>query len=185
MNQPLATATTLAMLCLATAAQAQAPAVAGAPASPWAEFAPILGDFDQRGGGEPGEATGWTTFTADLQGQVLVRRTHTAFAATSARPSTSHDDLLIVYRAENGLRADYFDGQGKLVRYTVSPMSSMQKITFLSEPGPGPRFRITYDWSGGPLEISFDVAQPATPDQFRNHARVIATRRRVVASPGR
>jgi hypothetical protein len=51
---------------------------------------------------------------------------------------------------------------------------------FLSEPGTGPRFRFTYDWSGGGALkiIFFEIAPPTAQDTFSKYLEATVMRRR-------
>ena len=48
----------------------------------------------------------------------------------------------------------------------------------MSEPGPGPRFRLTYDWSAPEaLKIVFEMAPPNAPEKFNKYLEGTAKRR--------
>jgi len=66
------------------------------------------------GGGAPGAGTGAFSFKADLDGHVLVRRN------VAVMPNGRHEDLMVVYRDPQGLRATYFDNEGNTIQYAVS-----------------------------------------------------------------
>src|SRR5215813_7620141 len=71
----------------------------------------LVGDWQGEGGGKPGQASGGGfSFTFELQGKVLVRRSFSEYAATPERPGFRHDDLMVVYQDQGGkgFRAIYF-----------------------------------------------------------------------------
>jgi len=118
--------------------------------------------------GEAGGSAGTATFAAGLQGRVLVRTSYAEYPATSSRPASRHDDLLIVYAAENGaLRADYYDNEGHVIRYAVQAPSPGQAL-FVSDASPGnPRYRLQYVLApGGVLHGRFEIAPPGKPEAF-------------------
>ena len=59
----------------------------------------LVGEWKGEGGGKPGQATaGGFSFSFELQGKVLIRRSFSEYAATAERPGFRHDDLMIVYQ---------------------------------------------------------------------------------------
>jgi hypothetical protein len=148
-------------------------AAGGSPevAAEWKELAPLLGDWTAVGTGKPGEGTGGFTLTPDAGGKVLVRR---SFAEYPKQPR--HDDLMVIYREGGAIKASFFDSEGHVIRYAVT--AGEKKAVFLSEPGPGPRFRLTYDWGDAQaLKILFEVAAPNAPDKFTKYLEGSARRR--------
>ncbi len=141
----------------------------GGARDPWLPMKTLLGTWD---GGDGSAAQGRSTFTfaTDLQQAILVRKSHGEYPATANRPAFSHDDLTIVYRDANGaFRADYFDNEHHVIRYSVSADSA--RITFLSDTtAPGPAFRLTYRSAGvDSLFITFAIAPPTSPRQFATY----------------
>jgi hypothetical protein len=69
---------------------------------------------------------------------------------------------MIVYRDEtsHGLAAIYFDNEGHVIRYTLSPAS--QGVVFLSDGAANQmRYRMTYTPTGkDSLKIKFEIAAP-------------------------
>lgn len=142
-------------------------------AAEWKELAPLLGDWTAVGTGKPGEGTGGFSLTPDAGGKVLVRR---SFAEYPKAPR--HDDLMVIYREGGALKASFFDSEGHVIRYAVTAAPAEKKAVFLSEPAPGPRFRLTYDWSDAQtLKIVFEVAAPNAPDKFNKYLEGAAKRK--------
>ena len=81
----------------------------------------LLGDWQADGGGKPGEASGGFTFASGLQERVIVRTNYAEYLAAADKPSSRHDDLMVLYAAESGeIRADYYDSEGHVIRYAGS-----------------------------------------------------------------
>jgi hypothetical protein len=70
---------------------------------PWRGLRFLLGNWTGEGGevGAGGEQTaigsGWFSFALDLQDNIIVRKNHAHYAATSEKPAYDHDDLMIIY----------------------------------------------------------------------------------------
>jgi hypothetical protein len=144
----------------------------------------LLGTWEGVGSGKPGEATGQATFAPGLQGRIMTRTSYADTPATSTAPASRHDDLLIIYAAEDGrLRADYWDNEGHVIRYAVSVPSARSAI-FVSDIVTGaPRYRLTYQMGAdGALRGTFAVAPPGKPEDF---AQYLAWDSRKVPAKGR
>jgi hypothetical protein len=141
-----------------------------APApSPWAELAPLLGEWQAEGSGQPGASGGTFSFTPDLDRAVVTRRAHSEYPATKSRPAFAHDDLMVIFHEGDATRAIYFDNEGHTIRYAVH--AEAKKVVFLSESAPGPRFRLTYEWSSdGVLNVAFEIAPPGD-GPFKTYVR--------------
>jgi hypothetical protein len=128
-------------------------------ADDWGPAQFLVGKWMGEGSGEPGKGTGSFSFTPDLQGKVLVRKSFAEYPAANGRPASRHDDLMIVYRDDAGkLRATYFDSEGHVIQYAVN--SSGDGVAFVSD-GPGPRYRLTYANTGKDgLRLKFEIAPP-------------------------
>lgn len=166
--------TLMAVLC---------PAQQVSPA-PWSKFQFMLGSWSAAGSGSPGEGAGEFSFTFDLQNRVLVRRSHTEYPASANRPAFAHDDLMIIYADEQQLfHADYYDNEGHVIRYAVEFSADGNTCTLVNDPSPSqPRFRLIYKRSQeGRLAISFDIAPPGQPDNFKNYVAGTATSKAAVA----
>jgi hypothetical protein len=151
-----------AALALVSSLGAQAPVPALDP------FAPVrflVGEWRGEGDGRPGQSTGMATFRFELEGKVLVRRSHADYPAAKGRPASRHEDLLTLFTEGGPLKALYLDNEDHVIRYLVSAVP--EGVAFTSEPGPGPRFRLTYlRKSEALVTVRFEMAPPSKPDVF-------------------
>lgn len=139
----------------------------------------LLGDWRADGGGKPGEAVGGFTFAPSLQDRVIVRTNYAEYPATADKPSSRHDDLMVLYATESGqLRADYYDSEGHVIRYVGSTPSS-NELTLVSEVLSGaPRFRLNYRLTpDGVLGGRFEIAPPGKPESFAPYLAWTSRRR--------
>lgn len=151
----------LGLVVLAPAAAAALP-----PALAPLEF--LVGDWVGGGGGTPGQSEGGTSFTPGLQGRVLIRTNFAVTAATAAAPASRHDDLMIVYADERGvIRADYYDNEGHVIRYTVV-VPRRGEVVFTSDAATGgPLYKLTYAAGpSGAVSGTFAIAPPGKPGAF-------------------
>ena len=144
---------TLFALCLSLA-----PFTASAQ-EPFSNLQFLIGKWEAEG--KPGEATGHTEFSLDIQGHALVRHNHAEYPPASGRPAYVHDDLLVTYDevkpvAKKGI---YLDAAGYYARYTVTS-SAPGQATFVSDPIPGfPRYRVSYSMlPDGRLSTTIEVS---------------------------
>ncbi len=139
----------------------QAPA-SGADA--WKSLGFLEGTWVASAGGVA--TSGVYTFRHELGGHVLAR--HSSSDPKCKGPATfdcEHGDLLYVYEDRPGqpLKAIYFDNEGHTIHYDVTTPTPTSAV-FLSEPGPGPRFRLTYELSGGVMAGKFQTQMPGQTD---------------------
>jgi hypothetical protein len=153
---------------------------AAAVAAPdtWAPVRSLVGEWRGEGSARPGEGRGTFSFRFDLGGSVLVRRDHAEYPAAGGRPAVVHDGLMVVYPQGSALAAVYFDNEGHVIRYDVSPAAP--GVVFLSEPVAGaPRYRLTYEpVARDEVMVTFEVAPPGEPPAFKTY---VAGRSRRVA----
>jgi hypothetical protein len=131
----------------------------------WGALQYLVGTWTGEGGGTPGQSAGSFSFTPDLQGKILVRKSRAEYAATKDKPAFAHDDLMIVFResdetAEGALRAIYYDSEGHVIHYSVIMFGD--RIVFTSEPSRrAPQYRFTYArQSTEELRMKFEIAPP-------------------------
>ncbi len=147
--------------------------LAGAPiplfADPAGQLGFLLGDWTGTGAGNPGQGVGSFSFSADVQGHVLVRRAHSEYPATPERPATVHDDLMVVYAEQS--KAIYFDNEGHVIHYDISIDTSRKIATFVStDPAPSPLFRLTYKAENpDELAITFEIAMNGKTDSLKTY----------------
>ena len=115
-----------------------------------------------------GATAGTATFATSLQDRVIIRTSFAAYPATATSGPSRHDDLMIIYAAGPALiRADYFDNEGHVIRYTVT-VKGTADVLFESDTIAGePRYRLTYVLApDGLLRGTFSIAPPGMPDAF-------------------
>jgi len=128
---------------------------------PWKPLEFLIGDWIGEGSGGPGQGAGEFSFHFDLQKNVLIRKNFAEYPAQAGRPASRHDDLMIVYLDEQTKRprAVYFDSEGHVIRYTVTPAGS--GLVFESEAGePGMHYRLTYTPAGERIKGKFEMRAP-------------------------
>jgi hypothetical protein len=128
----------------------------------------LLGKWEAAGGGTPGEGTGSATFSLSLQDRVMLRSSFAEYPATDRTPATRHDDLMIIHAdGAAGLRADYYDSEGHVIRYSVT-VPAAGDVRFVSDVvANAPRFQLTYRLaSDGLLKGEFSIAPPGKPEEF-------------------
>jgi hypothetical protein len=169
--------TVLMAFAAAAAMWAQAPAGVAAPvADPFLPVRFLVGEWKGEGDGKPGQSTGLAAFRFDLDGKVLVRRSHADYPAASGRPASHHEDLMTLFQEGGQLKALYLDNEGHVIRYLGATVPS--GVTFTSEPGPGPRFRLTYLKAAEEdrVALRFEIAPPGKPEAFSTYLEA-ATRK--------
>ena len=145
-------------------------------AEDWGPAQFLVGHWTGEGTGQPGNGSGAFSFAPDLAGHVLVRKSFAEYPAADGKPAFRHDDLTIVYRDEtsHGLQAIYFDSEGHVIRYTVSPAGG--GVVFLSDGAASQmRYRMTYTPAGqNSLKIKFEIAAPGK--EFTTYIEAAARR---------
>jgi hypothetical protein len=144
---------------------------------PWDAWLFLAGDWTGSGSGSPGQGSGKFSFKFDLGGKVLIRHNVADYPATKERPAFRHEDLMTIYPdpAGSGMKADYFDNEGHVIHYSATAEGG--HWIFLSDPAPGPRFRLTYSkLTGSSLEIKFEIAGPQPDAPFKTYITATATR---------
>ncbi|MFY9151543.1 MAG: hypothetical protein WAO52_06005 [Prolixibacteraceae bacterium] len=104
-----------------------------------------MGEWKGEGSGQPGQGVGTFSFQTDLDGKILVRKSHSEFQANGNRPAAIHDDLMIVSPdfTGNPTKAVYFDNEGHTINYTITYAENT--VVLLSEKIPNvPVFRLSY-----------------------------------------
>ncbi len=150
------------------------------PTDEWKEFDFLLGEWTWVGGGQPGQGKGVSTFRSELDGTVLVRKTHLDYPATKERSAFAHDDLIYVYHdpQDSSVRAIFFDGEGHVIRYALTAASGGNSVEFVSEAAPGgTRCRMTYARTGeDSVREKFEIAPPGKPNDFATYVEFTAMR---------
>jgi len=125
-----------------------------------ARFQPIeflFGQWTAKGGGaSAGQGSGEFSFEPQVNKQIVVRKNFAEYTS-GKEAGTRHDDLMIVYRENDSLRAIYFDSEGHTIHYMVRSPSANVAV-FESDPTqPGPKYRLTYSLQGAELDGKFEV----------------------------
>ena len=83
-------------------------------AAPLQPFAFLLGNWTAA----PGAAgeTGAFSFTAEVQGQTIVRKNHADYPASAGKPASRHDDLMVMAVEHGAVHAAYYDNEGHVIR---------------------------------------------------------------------
>jgi hypothetical protein len=103
-----------------------------------------------------------------LQDRVVLRTSYAEYPATGGQAASRHDDLMIIYAVPGaGARADYWDNEGHVIRYSVQSPAPGRAV-FVSEARPGePRYRLSYALEASDvLKGEFAIAAPAAPGSF-------------------
>src|SRR5207244_4383991 len=100
----------------------------------------LLGEWEAVG--TPSGERGGFTFSVTVQDRVMVRTNYAEYPARDGRPSSRHDDLMIVYVEGGRLNALYIDSEEHVIRYAVQPHGD-HEVVFISESKPAePRYRL-------------------------------------------
>jgi hypothetical protein len=149
----------LLLCCLPMAAQT---APSAAPAS-FKSLSFLEGTWEARTA-ENGavKASGLYAFKSELGGHVLAR--HSSTDPNCKGPASfdcAHGDLLYIFQDGEGqpLKAIYFDNEGHVIHYTVTTPTPTSAV-FLSEPGPGPQFRLVYELKDASMNGKFQMQMP-------------------------
>jgi hypothetical protein len=154
------------IVCLTVSAQTASPS-AGKFGPQWRL---LIGEWTS----EPTAAggTGSCAFRFDLGGHILVRTNHAELPVAGSRGAGKHDDLMVIYpgASEAEARATYWDNEGHVIEYSASWSADGSLLTFLSKPGAGPQFRLTYKkLAPNSLSVSFDLAAPDQAGAFKTY----------------
>jgi hypothetical protein len=155
------------ILCLALVTLLYLPVAAqtapNAAADPFKPLAFLEGTWDANVQNNAAvKVSGRYTFNRELDGHVFARHsTNDANCKAPANFDCSHSDLLYVFQDAPGspLKADYFDNEGHVIHYDVSTPTPTT-VVFLSTPGPGPQFRLSYELSAGVMTGKFQMHMP-------------------------
>jgi hypothetical protein len=147
----------------------------------WEAWQFLLGEWEGKGGGAPGQGAGGFTFALDLQKRILVRRNRSDYPATSNQPAFSHEDLMVIYQEADkpAARAIYFDNEGHVIHYSVEFSPDQNSLVFLSEASPSaPQFRLTYNKAArNSLAIKFEIASPGAPGKFSTYLQAVVQKK--------
>ncbi len=135
----------------------------------WESFRFLIGAWISDG--KLDSNSGRFTLEPDLQGKVLVRRNAADIRATSGAPPAKHEDLMVIYQEQTTrqFRASYFDNEGHVIQYAVTPLPENKGLVFLSKAdSSGPQFRLTYiRETEEKVTVKFEIAPPGKEGAFR------------------
>lgn len=133
----------------------------------------LEGDWVGEGSGNPGEGNGYFSFSEDLDGKIIVRRSHVEYPPSNGKPGSIHDDLMIIYPGNPGSpdKAIYFDNEGHIINYSASFGDGGKQMVFLSEKFENaPRFRLIYiPVDQDNVNVKFEIAPPGKADVFKTY----------------
>lgn len=160
-----------ALLMVAVPALAVGPPTPNGPpavSDPWAKLQFLVGKWAGEGSGKPGEGSGGSSFTFDLNQKILVRRNWADYPPKDGDgPTVHHEDLMVITPKQggDGFFAIYFDNEGHTIHYEVSfPAAAAGAIFESANDGKGPRFKLSYGLdTAGVLTVDFAIAPPGQP----------------------
>jgi hypothetical protein len=158
------------ILLLAVASNARA----DSKADKWAAFRFLIGEWVGEGDGKPGKGSGSFTLLPELDGNVLVRKNR------AETPKGVHEDLMVIHPGKDSRHAyaTYWDNEGHVIRYAVTLSDDAKTLTFLSEPGQGPRFRLTYGKLGDDeVSVKFEFIPPGRSQVIQTYLEGKARRK--------
>ena len=135
-------------------------------ADPFQPLAFMEGTWQAKtGDGSAAKVIGTYTFATELKGHVLARHSVTAGCTGPKTFDCEHGDLLYIFADAPGqpLKAIYFDNEGHVIHYSLSTPDAMTAV-FLSDPGPGPKFRLSYRLDHGVMSGKFQMQMPGSND---------------------
>jgi hypothetical protein len=137
--------------------------------NPWEKWNYLIGEWVGEHNGQPGQGEGKFTFQTDLNGNILVRKSHTVFPATAKSSEIIHDDIMIIYQpgSDGSQEAIYFDNEGHTIKYKV--IFTDKSIILTSDiTANATRFRFTYTAiDTKSVNASFEMASPQAPEDFK------------------
>ena len=120
----------------------------------------LIGEWKGESASDDGAVCG---FHLDLSDQIIVRTNHAKLAAAADKQANIHDDLMVIYPAvaQDKGRAIYFDNEGHVIEYEADWSADGTALTFLSKPGMGPQFRLTYKKTDpNTFSVTFEMTPP-------------------------
>jgi hypothetical protein len=167
MKKPLLALMFLAMPILAQTASPAAPASSNTSSgATWQSIAFLEGTWTATTQGNSVATSGRYTFASELGHHIMAR--HSTTDPDCKGPATfdcEHGDLLYIFQEapSQPLKAIYFDNEGHVIHYAVTTPDAATVI-FLSEPGPGPRFRLVYQLKEKVMLGKFQMQMPGQDD---------------------
>lgn len=133
-------------------------------AKQWNSLAFLEGTWDAKtqGGASGAKASGAYIFEKELGGHILARHSIIAGCRGPDDFDCEHGDLLYIYqdRADQPLRAIYFDNEGQVIHYSVSTPTPNTAVFISDDSASSPRFRLVYELKGGTMSGKFQMQMP-------------------------
>ncbi len=139
------------------------------PKNQWEKWNYLIGEWVGEHSGQTGQGEGKFSFHPELDGNILVRKSHTVFPAASNSAEIVHDDLLIIYKGsgDGSQEAIYFDNEGHTIKYKVSFTDKSIVLTSdIIANSPGFRFSYTAI-DKDTVNASFEISSPQAPGEFK------------------
>ena len=112
---------------------------------------------------------------------ILVRKNRAEYPAAGGRPAAVHEDHMVIHPSKDGhgAKATYWDNEGHVILYAVTPSEGGKVLTFLSDVAAGePHFRLSYvKGEKDTVTIKFEVAPPGKPEGFKTYIEAKARRK--------
>lgn len=137
----------------------------------WDKWKNLIGEWVGEGSGQPGQGSGTFSFQTDLDGKILVRKSHSEYPAAQNKPAIIHDDLMIIYLDLLGTpsKAIYFDNEGHIINYIMAYTDT--SIVLTSEAVQNlPIFRLTYTLIGSnTVNVKFELSSKENQNDFKTY----------------
>ena len=118
-----------------------------------------------------GTSSGTSTISIEADGAALLRRDRTETFDTKGKSTGGFGQIMTIYSETGGVHADYIDGGGHIIHYTLANVVAGKSVTFDTAPGSGPAFRLMYELRAPTtLAVSFGMVRAG---QF--HAIAVGT----------
>ena len=153
----------VSVLCV-TGIRAQSPAVA--TPDPWKPFRFLIGSWSAKTIAGKAQASGTYSFQLDLRDHILARHTSNGNCKGPADYDCQHSDLLYIYTEvpNQSPKAIYFDNEGHVIHYNVSTPAENTAVFLSDQAGPGPQFRLSYEYKDGIMTGKFQIKPPGQSD---------------------
>jgi len=107
----------------------------------------LIGTWIGEGNGQPGHGGGSFSFSAMLDNNILVSKSHSEYPAKDNKPEIIHEDLMVIYGELKGnpSKAIYFDNEGHTINYQITYGDNTIVLTSDKMPDT-PIFRLSYSF---------------------------------------
>jgi len=137
----------------------------------WDKWKNLIGEWVGEGSGQPGQGGGTFSFQTDLDGKILVRKSHSEYPAAQNKPAVIHDDLMIIYLDFSGTpsKAIYFDNEGHIINYSIA-YSDRSIVLTSDEIQNLPVFRLTYALTDNKtVNVKFEISSQGNQEDFKTY----------------